>query len=913
MTRELVLRGGRENNLRGIDLDLPLGRLVVVSGVSGSGKTSLALDTLYTEGQRRYVESFPVWQRQHLPQLERPAAERIENLPPAIAVGQDSAPASGALTVASVAGVAEHLRALFAGHAEARCPNCHHTVTPATVDSVVDELAGLPRPVRLTFAFPLTPADAGKTWSKDLIAEGFVRYEHDGDIGRLEELPKELGTLDRPLRVVVDRVKLDPEDPADAATRGLPNRLAEAVEAALERGDGTMHVQVGDDWLVRTRRLLCPTCGMAFPEPAPGLFSLRNAEATCPHCQGSGADREFRLDRVVAPRKSLRQSAALPLERSSYRPRKADLAADAGQAGLPVADPLNRWTDEQRGRLWHGGDGFQGLRERLEKLLAKAKGADRRFLDAFRTEVPCPHCDGDRFRPEVRALRVAGRSYGDVLRSTAEELSAEWVTELPADAEVVRQLAQRLRTMADVGLGSLQPGRMLDTVSAGERQRTALVSALGSGLAQTLFVLDEPTAGLHAADTEKLLAAIRTLQGDDNTVLVVEHDLDVIRMADFVVDVGPDAGKAGGRIVYAGPPAGLAEVEESYTAGYLAEPLAPKARPARPAAFAKVRGARMHNLRGIDVDVPLGCLCVVTGVSGAGKSSLVMDTLHPLAAEATTGEPVSDPRCRRLESLPHVEAVEAVGEQPLGRSGRGNALTMLKVFDEVRRIYAGTLEARTRGLTASDFSFNTAGGRCERCQGTGTVVTDMQFLPDVRLRCPECGGRRYDAAVLAVKHRGLGIDELLALPAAAAYDLFRKAPKVQRALHALVQVGLDYLPLGQPLDTLSGGEARRLKLASFLGVTGKRHLFLFDEPTIGLHPADVGTLLDCLAGLIEQGHSVVAADHDPVLLAGADWLIELGPGAAAEGGQVIFAGTPAELATRDTPTGRLLARSFAAR
>lgn len=784
--KAIKLVGVRVHNLRGVDVEIPLGRFVVVSGVSGSGKSSLAFDTLYAEGQRRYVESFPAYARQFLPKFDRPALDIAENIPPAIAVGQQGVAKSNAASVAAVAGILEYLKSLFLHTAELFCPKCQKVVTRATPERVTAELAALPAGTSVIIAFPqpLGEDETADQLAARLRAEGFTRAWQDTKAIRLGEdhLDKNKG-----LYVGVDRLTIG---------KSTASRTIEALETAFARGKGQCGLLIDDSWEVRYQSATCATCGTNYPPltlSMLGVYPVRDVYPELPYRWGAQAWPDL-----------------LGMEVSDLRGMLT--ASSAISAIIPAA--------------------YRGVQSRLEFL-------------------------------------------------------------------------------TKVGLGYLTLQRPIGTLSTGEARRVALTTALGTGLARTLFVLDEPTAGLHPEDTRRLIEVMKELCADGNTVVVVEHDTEVIGAADLVIDLGPGAGSGGGRVLFSGTPAQLAECAESVTAKYLT-PLEATPRAPRPARGSlRLEGACRHNLADLDVSFPLGTLCVVAGVSGAGKSSLVVDTLLPAihAAHAgSKGEPVN---YARLLGADRLDEVVLIDDQIVARSSRSNPATYLQVFDEIRGLFAGTLEAKTRGLGKAAFSFNTPGGRCERCSGTGYLVVDMQFLPEIHMICPDCGGQRYGKNVLEVKYRGLNMAEVLELTARDAFGYFRGQKKIQERLKVMIDVGLDYLRLGQALSTLSGGEAQRLKLASYLGPRkSRRCLFLFEEPTIGLHPADVETLVACFDALLDVGHSIIAIDHDVELLVWADQIVEMGPGAGAAGGKIIAEGPPDEIAKQPTPTGRLLAPIF---
>lgn len=834
------LRGVRVHNLQGINVDLPLHRWSVITGVSGAGKSSLAFDTLYAEAQRRYLQSFSTATRQFLERLDRPQAERLDNLPPAIAVGPRFLPRTPWATVGTITEVWHYLRLLFARSGTLFCPGCSQAVEPARADRVLAYLASLPAGCRFGVAFPAwLPAETEwPDWVAQLREEGFVRIQ----IGKKEyhlsmDVPP-APAAGEALWVLVDRGVAGPFS---------ETRLREAIELAFARGQGRLGLLLEDGEVLFDQRRYCPRCQREFPDLEPRHFSFTDPLGACPHCQGTGRS-------AGAGRRRGRQPAPL---------------GDGGCAPSRAGPP------------------------------------------------PCPACGGSRLGELARQVRVGGKTLPELAALPLEEL-ADFCQrlQLPEAHQatgrlLLEQIHTRLAYLQRVGLGYLSLDRPADTLSSGEAQRVRLTTALGSHLAHALYVLDEPTTGLHPSDTARLREVLRDLCTAGNTLVVVEHDADLIRAADHVVDLGPGAGPEGGRLLYAGPPAGLEQCPASLTGAYLSGRSAVRV-PAqrRPLCHGSLRllGARTHNLQNLTVDIPLGVLCVVTGVSGAGKSSLISETLYPaLCRRKHKPCPLPLPEADVL-GAGQISEVVHMDQTPLTPTGRSNPATYLKIFDDIRQLFADTVEARIRGLEAGHFSFNQPGGRCETCQGQGMLTVDMQFLADVTVTCPECQGTRYQRPLLEIKVRGRNIAEVLDLTVREAFRFFRGQPNIARRLKLLLDVGLDYLRLGQPTDTLSGGECQRLKLAGHLAASRKpRCLFLLDEPTAGLHPADVARLLQCFDNLLAAGHSLVVIEHNLDVIKCADYVIDLGPGPGAAGGRVVAAGTPEEVAqVPDSLTGRWL-------
>jgi excinuclease ABC subunit A len=923
--RAIRLRGVRVHNLKGIDLDLPHRRFVVLTGVSGSGKSSLAFDTLYAEGQRRYVETFSPYLRQFLERLDKPDADAIEGIPPAIAVAQRMARRSSRTTVGSVTEIQDALALLYARIGRVVCPDCGLEVRPADVASVVAAIEALPERTRYQIAFPVDvqPGTDTAALADSLREAGFIRVAVDGTVRGIDD-PELAWPSEGAVDVIVDRLARGAED---------PGRRLDSIETAFQRGLGRCRLITETETRLFVRGRRCPGCGRDFPEPDPRLFRPNSATGACPACEGFGRVIDLDLDRIVPdPSRTLAQGAIAPWTTPKHGAWLADLLDWAPRVGLPTDRPYKHLTSEQRRLVIEGGPGFAGLRGFFRTLERKAyKMHYRVFLSRWRGYRPCPECRGARLKPEALTVKVAGLDIAALSARPIQEalgllepLGAE-AAGTPVARRILGTVLTRLRYLDRIGLGYLTLDRAARTLSTGEARRVALTTALGSGLVNTLYVLDEPSIGLHPLDVDRLTAAVAALRDEGNTVVVVEHDESLMRAADVLVDIGPGAGESGGRVLYAGAPAGVADAPGSATGDFLAGrrrlPI-PHTRRAADAGAIALRGASGHNLKDIDVTFPLGLICAVAGVSGAGKSTLVEETLLPALLRRVRGEHLPAAPYRELRGANELEDVVVIDQSPIGRTPRSNPVTYLKAYDEIRRAFAATHEARLRNFGPGRFSFNVPGGRCEACEGNGYQVVDMQFMPDVMIRCPECRGRRFRPETLEVTYRGKTIAEVLELTAREAFAFFRHRPKVQARLRPLLELGLDYLRLGQPASTLSGGEAQRLKLAGRLasapGVLRRPEarsgtLLILDEPTTGLHPADVVRLIDCLNALADLGHSLIVVEHNAGLLASADWIIELGPGAGDAGGRVVAEGRPEDVARQDTPTGRVLARLLADR
>jgi excinuclease ABC subunit A len=965
----IQLRGVAVNNLRHVDLDLPHRQLIVFCGVSGSGKTSMALDTLYAEGQRRYIESFSPYTRQFLEQLDKPEAERIDGIPPAIAVTHKNPSRSNRATVGTTTEVNDYLSLLFARVGEVICYNCGAPVRRESPEVAAEALAAVPPGTRMMIGFDTTvpndePVDR---WVGQLIEMGYVRAmvaepsPNPSLKGRAYFAPKPIEPqlaerlkAGQSITIVLDRL---------TAGEQVAARVRESLEGAFAAGDGAGVVFVEDNldgptgsdaesqhstessrrsesqfiddrlWrrITFSTALRCEICGIDYPEPEPQLFNFNRPLGACPTCEGFGNIVTTDMSRVVPdPTKSIREGSIAPWNSPSYAHELEELLALADDYGLPVDVPYAELSAEHRRLIEEGVPernfgGLAGFFKWLERR--KYKMHLRVFLSRWRSYSPCPACHGARLRPEALAVRLGRKNFAQVSALKIRE-AVEFIKHLPVDdwqrtvaKPLVGDVRSRLEYLVDVGLGYVALDRSLRTLSAGEAQRVALTTTLGSSLVDVLYVLDEPSIGLHPADVGPLATAIERLQQRGNTVVVVEHEDEIIRHADHVVEFGPGAGEDGGRVVFQGSPAELIAATDSRTGDWLAGRRSLSgSSPRRTTAqgWVKLRGARGNNLKNLTVEFPLGVLCLVTGVSGAGKSTLVDKTLYPALARQLHKD--SDP-ATLPSPLEHDDVLGAgqlddaihIDQSPIGRSARSNPATYIKAFDPIRLLFAEQTEARARGLSAGDFSFNVEGGRCDTCHGDGQLAIDMQFMADVYMRCPECHGRRYRRPVLEVKYRDRDIAEVLDMTAREAFTFFRGQRKVQAKLKLLLDVGLDYLRLGQPATTLSGGEAQRLKLAAHLATKRRgRALFLLDEPTTGLHFSDIVQLVDCFDALIEVGHSLVIVEHNLQLMKAADWLIDLGPGAAEDGGRVVVTGTPEKVAACEaSATGRILAREFA--
>ncbi|BBO32157.1 excinuclease ABC subunit A [Lacipirellula parvula] len=927
------LRGVAVHNLKEVDLDLPHRRLIAFCGVSGSGKTSLALDTLYTEGQRRYVESFSTYTRQFLEQLDKPAAESIEGIPPSVAVTRKHVSRSSRATVGSATQVNEHLQLLFARLGEVICYDCGERVERDSAESAANELLSLPAGTRLMLGFKSLRGKErnAEEWLADLAALGYRRCILAGKTEEITpELAARLSEL-KELEVVIDRVTVQAGD---------GTRLRDSLENALEAGRGAAiaWIETGDPvqllsiddrtWTKRrySNVLRCERCNIQYPDVEPQLLNYNNPLGACKACEGFGNIIDVDMQRVVPDaEKSLRDGAIAPWNTPAYSHELDELLALAPKHGIPVDVPFRELNDEHLRLIREGVPekkfgGLNGFFSWLERR--KYKMHIRVFLSRWRSYYPCPTCGGARLKPEALAVRIAGWNIAEAMAMRVSEALA-WLRGLmltdwqrQVGQLLVDQVTARLGYLERVGVGHLAIDRSLRTLSGGEAQRVSLTAALGSNLTGMLYVLDEPSAGLHPADLPRLVEAVRSLRERGNTVALVEHEPSLIQAAEHVVEMGPGAGEFGGKVIFQGSPVAMLDDPESRTGEWIAgRRIGTEKKTRRPTThgWLKLVGARGNNLQNVTAEFPLGLLCVVTGVSGAGKSTLVQQTLFPAVAQKLRMESDRPADFDDLIGAGQVEDALRVDQSPIGRTPRSNPVTYVKAFDPIRTLFAETTEAKARSFKAGHFSFNAEEGRCEACQGDGYKQIDMRFMADVYIKCPECHGARYRREVLEVKYRGLSIADVLNLSVREAFNFFRGHKKVLARLKCLIDVGLDYLRLGQPANTLSGGESQRLKLANYVSAARKgRTLFVLDEPTTGLHFSDVMQLIECFESLVAMGHSLIVVEHNLQMMRAADYIIDLGPGPAEMGGQIVAVGTPEEVARNPASvTGQYLAEELA--
>ncbi len=948
------IRGARRHNLRNVDVDIPREKLVVVCGPSGSGKSTLAFDIVYAEGQRRYVESLSAYARQFLPRMDKPEVDRIEGLSPAISLEQQTAGRNPRSTVGTVTEIHDFLRVFFARLGRMYCPRCGRPIEARAADEIIADILALPEGTRIMLMAPLVEHQKGSHADrfKKLRAEGFVRVRVNGAILGLDEVPDLDKNKKHSIDLVPDRLVIRPD---------IRSRLADSVELALRYGEGRIIVHLPDEGrdIVHATESVCPQCRISLPPPSPQLFSFNSPQGACPRCSGLGTVDYFE-PLIIAPNRglSLEGKAVLPWSSGRVFARYVPALEALGRRfGFTLSTPLKEYSPEALQALFYGevpeSAGVSGLRRnRLGGTVALARSeplgvrsADdptppsdfvrswpgvvpllekgmqygdewREWLSPYLQSMECPECRGARLRPEALAVRVNDLNIRDFCAMPVDR-ALEWLNRqnfagrhaLVAEP-LLKELTHRLSFMVNVGLDYLSLGRSMATLSGGEAQRIRLASQLGSGLVGVTYVLDEPSIGLHPRDNERLIGTLRSLQSRGNTVLVVEHDEATIREADTLIEMGPGSGSQGGQVVYTGSFADLIAESDSLTAKYLRGELRVPRPDARRSGrgILTLRGVTTNNLKNIDCTIPLGTLTCVTGVSGSGKSSLVVDSLYKHLALAQ-GVRVDQPGLiAGIEGLEAVERTAAIDQTPIGRTPRSNPATYTKVFDEIRTVFASTPDARKRGYQPGRFSFNVRGGRCEACGGDGQIRVEMHFLPDVYVTCDVCKGRRYNRETLEVRYKGLNISEVLDLSVAEARSFFAAYPSLERRLAVLEDVGLDYLSLGQPATTLSGGEAQRIKISRELGKRSlPGSLYILDEPTTGLHMHEVGKLVTVLHKLVDRGATVVLIEHNTDVVLASDHVIDLGPGGGENGGYIVAQGTPeAIMADPQSVTGAFL-------
>jgi len=918
----IVVRGAREHNLKNVTISIPKKSLVVITGVSGSGKSSLAFDTIYAEGQRRYVESLSSYARQFLGQMDKPKYDTIRGLSPTISIEQKTASSNPRSTVGTVTEVHDYLRVLFASIGVQFCPKCGRKAEGQSAQQIVSSILEYPKGTKLVLYAPLERQRKGehRELLLDARTRGFSRLRIDGKLVTLDD---SIVALDKKakhnLDLVVDRIVVDPSARA---------RITDSVELGLREGKGVISVETPNEERAFSERVACPHCELSFPELSPQSFSFNSPLGFCTDCNGLGSRPEMDPELVVPnPALSIKDGAITPWAAAAARGEgwvANEIEWVLSIFGIDKKKPWNKLTQAQRDAVMFGGkkggELWEGLVNQLMRRMKSTSSEDMKqyYLRFFSSKV-CPTCQGARLRPESRAVKIAGESL-DALSHQRIEQARAWIDSVPlkgADAEIAaelrKEIGSRLGFLVNVGLGYLTLDRAAATLSGGESQRIRLASQIGSELTGVIYILDEPSIGLHQRDNGKLLKTLKALRDVGNSVIVVEHDEETMMEADHLIDFGPGAGELGGEVVAAGTPAQVIKNPKSLTGAYLSGkrkiPIPSQRRPGNGKAL-EIKGATEHNLKNLDVRFPLGTFLAVTGVSGAGKSTLINGILFPALSRALHDARSPIGEHQKITGIEHIDKVIGIDQKPIGRTPRSNPATYTKVFDSIRELYASTSEARAYGYDAGRFSFNVKGGRCEACSGDGVRQVEMHFLPDVYVTCEECAGRRFNQATLRVLYKGKSIADTLEMSVREGLELFSVHTNIARGLQTLADVGLGYVKIGQPSPTLSGGEAQRIKLARELSRPGTgRTLYILDEPTTGLHFADVEKLLEVLSRLVEAGNTVLVIEHNLDVIAHADWVIDLGPEGGGAGGQLVAEGTPESVArVKKSHTGQYLAR-----
>ncbi len=932
MHDKIIVKGAREHNLKNIDVEIPRDKLVVITGLSGSGKSSLAFDTIYAEGQRRYVESLSAYARQFLGLMEKPDVDQIEGLSPAISIDQKSSSRNPRSTVATVTEIYDYLRLLFARVGVPHNPKTGEVLTKQTPQQIVDLILDQPKDTKVVLLAPIVKDKKGEHLHllSEIQKAGYSRVRLDGDIIPIDEVPKLNKQKKHTIEVVTDRLTIDKEN---------PQRLVESVEGALRLGEGVISVlnyDSGEEKLY-SEHYTTADSDFALPEIEPRLFSFNSPHGACPTCMGLGTLLVIDAELIVPNRKlSIPEGAIRPWSRTTQRLNWYTklVQAVANQHKFSISKPVDELTDSQLYTILYGtGDEeigvpgpagrtyktkFEGIIPNLERRYRESDSDFvKREIEKYMTSQVCAVCNGKRLKPEVLAVTINDKSIADISEMTVEDALAYYeglklgVQEQKIADQIIKEVLARLTFLNNVGLSYLSLDRSANTLAGGEAQRIRLATQIGSSLMGVLYILDEPSIGLHQRDNDRLITTLMHLKELGNTVIVVEHDEETIRMADYVIDIGPAAGEHGGEVVAAGTPEQVAKVEESLTGQYLSGRRSieiPKERRKHNGKSLKIIGATEHNLKDVTAEIPLGIMTVVTGVSGSGKSSLINDILARRLSQEYHRSQEPAGKCKAIEGTENLDKVIDIDQSPIGRTPRSNTATYTGAFNDIRELFAMTPESKIRGYTAGRFSFNVKGGRCENCKGDGIIKIEMHFLPDVYITCDVCNGKRYNREALEITYKGMNISDILAMTVEEACDFFSNIPAINRKLETLKSVGLGYIKLGQPATTLSGGEAQRIKLASELSrrATG-RTLYILDEPTTGLHFEDVKKLLEVLNALVAMGNSILIIEHNLDVIKCADWVIDLGPEGGSKGGTILGCGTPEHIAgIKQSYTGKYL-------
>ncbi len=907
---KIIIRGARQHNLKNIDVEIPKNKFVVITGPSGSGKSSLAFDTIYAEGQRRYVESLSAYARQFLGLMGKPDVDSIEGLSPAIAIDQKTTSKNPRSTVGTITEIYDYLRLLFARVGKAHCPECNAPISAQSAEDIVGQILKLPEKTKIQVLAPVVRGKKGE--HKDVLEKiqkmGYPRVRVDGEVYLIEEVPKLEKNKKHTIEIVVDRLVIK---------EGIRSRLTDSVEQALKLGDGLVIVNnltEGKD-LIFSEKFACPEHGFSIAEISPRLFSFNSPYGACPECKGLGVIHKIDLDRLIDKNRAVIESFRIS-DSIYFKYIKGMIYDIIYYHGINKFTKFKDLPEEVQNEL------LVEIVPHLERKYLEIENEKQKAeLEKYIKEVVCPVCKGSRLKREALYVLINGKNIWDITKlniKQAYDFFVEYEKQPKSEKEkliaerIVKEIKERLKFLLDVGLDYLTLDRTATTLSGGEAQRIRLATQIGSKLSGVLYVLDEPSIGLHPRDTEKLINTLKNLRDLDNTVIVVEHDPETIEEADYIIDIGPGSGVYGGQITAMGTPDEIKRNPNSLTGKYLSGeltiPLPEKRRKPDPEKKIIIKGAKEHNLKNIDVEIPLGLFVAITGVSGSGKSTLIYDILWQAAKEKFGYKVDYIGKHEGIEGWEHIDKVINVDQSPIGRTPRSNPATYTKVFDNIRALFAATPEAKLRGYTPGRFSFNVKGGRCEACKGDGVIKVEMHFLPDVYVTCDVCGGKRYNKETLAIEYKGKNIADVLDMTVAEALEFFQNVPSIRNKLKVLYDVGLDYIKLGQPATTLSGGEAQRIKLSRELSKrdTG-RTLYLLDEPTTGLHSHDVDKLIKVLNKLVEKGNTVVVIEHNLDVIKNADWIIDLGPEGGDRGGQVVATGSPEEVAKNPNSwTGKFL-------
>lgn len=917
MNDKLIIRGAREHNLKNIDIDLPKNSLVVISGLSGSGKSSLAFDTIFAEGQRRYMESLSSYARMFLGRLEKPDVDLIEGLSPAISIEQKSTNRNPRSTVGTVTEIYDYYRLLWARIGKKRCPNCGHEISEMSIDQIIDLISMHPENAKMQIMAPIARGRKGEYRAvlEEALRTGYLKAEIDGKVYSLDEqIPSLEKNIKHTVSILVDRVRNRPSE---------RTRIVDAIEKCTDLANGLVEIDYPDEGKreIYSEKNGCPDCGFTFPEIEPRFFSFNSPFGACPECNGIGTKRVFSASRLIPDKSISIRKGAVKLFNPKDKNRIQPLLSYLKRAGLDPDTPVGKLPKDVYHGLVYGGDGFAGIIPILEAEYDSMRSFQMKMIyDMYKKDDPCPVCHGNRLRKEALSIYIGGLNIMDATKLSVDsslyflDRLSLTETEKEISHDILKEIRSRLNFLRDVGLGYLTLSRSAATLSGGEAQRIRLATQIGSSLTGVLYVLDEPSIGLHQRDNQRLIDTLLRLRDLGNTVIVVEHDEDTIRAADWLVDLGPGAGELGGHVVAAGTPDEVAKVPDSATGQFLAGTVTIPVPERRKGNGKKIvlKGCKKNNLKNIDVTIPLGTFTVITGVSGSGKSTLLNEVFLPSAAHklgegVVNAETDSD---ATITGLDNIDKIISIDQTPIGRTPRSNPATYVGVFTAIRELFASVPEAKARGYTSSRFSFNVEGGRCENCSGDGQLKIEMHFLPDVYVKCDVCHGRRYNKETLAVTYKGKTIADVLDMTVAEALEFFSAHPKIVRKLQTLVDVGLDYIRLGQSALDLSGGEAQRVKLSLELSKvqTGKT-LYVLDEPTTGLHFVDVKKLLEVLQRFVDQGNTVVLIEHNLDVIKNADWIIDLGPEGGDGGGRIVAEGTPEDVAAvEESYTGQFLRR-----